>query len=83
MLQHTDCWLSMNPPDDMNILVTANYADGGYSTICVATYPPANNNTVVNNTVVTRGQAWPDEAKAIMKNAGLSQQYPLPPGVLV
>ena len=33
VLQHTDCWLSMNPPDDHNITLMRNFHDGNYSAV--------------------------------------------------
>ena len=33
VLQHTDCWLSMNPPDDHDITLRRNFHDGNYSTV--------------------------------------------------
>ena len=33
VLQHTDCWLSMNPPDDHEITLRRNFHDGNYSTV--------------------------------------------------
>ena len=33
VLQHTDCWLSMNPPDDHDITLRRNFHDGNYSAV--------------------------------------------------
>lgn len=81
VLQHTDCWLSMNPPDDRDISLYQNYYENNSSNICVAHYPASNHNTLHANVYVAPGSEWPAAAKAIMSNAGLSSRFAMPPTV--
>lgn len=79
VLANTDCWLSMNPPEDRDIFLDENFYQNNSSEICVAKYPASSNNTYSKNVYVAPGSEWPAAAKAIMANAGISPKFAPPP----
>ena len=86
-LQHTDCRLSMDPPDGRDVLLDQNYYENNSSDICVAKYPASNNNTYQENVYVAPGSEWlpAAAAKRIILNVGLtstsssSARFAMPP----